>query len=192
MKRTYFFLILIILISACKSNEERYSSYFNVASALRADIAILNREKAFLVKTVRSDGKVDNIKNKKPDWNLELELFQKLSISGSDMEGKYKVDTSLYYPIKNDSAVLWKRVSYTALDENLTVRLLEVEYDSKKNIRSITGNTISSDFMTTINKSFTYYPFKSYEVSATETTTWFGTSTYKVEGVIFFADPYFE
>ncbi len=192
MKYIVLLSSFIFLLAACKKSEKRYSSYFNIVSSLRADMALLNRGKAILVKTVKSDGKVDNIKSTKPDWNLELELFNKLSISSIEFEGKYQVDTTLLYPLKNDSNVVWRRVNYKALEEDLIVRYLEVEFDSKKKVRSITGSTTSSDFLTTISKSYTYYPLQSYSVNANESTLWLGESTYKVEGVIYFTDPYFE
>jgi hypothetical protein len=186
------FILLVTFFSACNTDTESYSSYFNIESALRSHVAILYREKAMLIKTAQSGTAIDNIKYTKPDWNLELEHFRKLSISSASYEGKYKVDTSIFYPIRNDRSIVMKRVTYTAMEQDLPVSSLEVVFDSKQAIYRISGKTNSSDFMTTITKSYTYIPFKSYSMYASETTRWMGTSTYQVEGEIYFEEPYFE
>ncbi len=193
MIRIAFALLLLILASCVDNKDERYSSYFNVQSAIRADKAILIRDKAMLIKTVKSDQNKDNVKNNKPDWNLEFELFNKLSISSHEFENRFTVDTTFFFPIKNDSSIRWKRVTYKPVDaDKETVKELTVEWDQKGQLKYFSGITQSSDLVTTITKTYYYEPQKKYKVDALENSGWLGTSHYSVEGYIYFGEPYFE
>lgn len=193
MIRIAFALLLLIIASCAETHEARYSSYFNIVSALRADKATLYRDKAMLIKTVKSDQNKDNVKNKKPDWNLEFELFNKLSISSKEFENRFTVDTTYFFPIKNDSSIRWKRVTYKPVDaDKETVKELITEWDQKGQLKNFSGITQSSDLFTTITKTYYYEPLKKYKVEALENSGWLGTSRYSVEGYIYFGEPYFE
>lgn len=193
MIRFAFAFLLLILASCVDNKDEQYSSYFNVQSAIRADKAILYREKAMLIKTVKSDRNKDNVKNNKPDWNLEFELFNKLTISSHEFENRFTTDTTYFFPIKNDSSVRWKRVTYKPVDaDKETVKELTVEWDQKGQLKNFSGITQSSDLFTTITKTYYYEPLKKYKVDAQENSGWLGTSRYSVEGYIYFGEPYFE
>lgn len=191
-----YFLTLsltFLFINACNTHKERIqNNYFNILNMLKADIATLYKNKAILIKVVKSGAKADNIKMKKPDWNLELEFFNKLNISSPELEGKYRVDTTIIFSKKQDSTIIGKRIIYTATEDELPVQELVVEFNSDKVLQHLTGKTVITRFLKTVTKTYDYTPLTAFSVNAEEMTKWFGTSTYSVEGTIYFEEPYFQ
>ena len=149
--------LLILIISACNSNEqadaEQVKYFFDLKGYFDEQININNEKYKTPTKTVSVDGKAQKKQLKKINWEKELSVFASADINKSSWQDKYRIDTMATINAVN--------VAYTALDDKLKTRLINVKLNNDV-VEFISIDQLSDNMIYNSKKTLTYSPNEGY------------------------------
>lgn len=149
--------LLICVISACNSNKQADSAevkyFFDLKGYFDDQAKILNEKYKTPTKTVSVDGKAQKKELEKIDWEKELSVFSSADINKSSWQDKYRADTMATIDAVN--------ILYTALDDKLKTRLINVKMNNKL-VEFISIDQLSDNMIYNSKKTLTYSPSKGY------------------------------
>jgi len=149
--------LLIFVLSACNSNEqadtEQVKYFFDLKGYFDEQSKIINEKYKTPIKTVSVDGKAQRKQLKKIDWEKELSVFASADINKSAWQDKYRIDTMATINAVN--------VVYTALDDKLKTRLINVKLNNKL-VEFISIDQLSDNMIYNSKKTLTYSPESGY------------------------------
>jgi len=151
MKNYIKIFLLILVVSACTSNEkadtEQVKYFFDLKGYFDEQAEILNEKYKTPIKTVSVDGKAQKKELKKIDWEKELSVFASADINKSSWQDKYRADTMATINAIN--------VAYTALDDKLKTRLINVKLNNDV-VEFISIEQLSDNMIYNSQKTLTY------------------------------------
>ncbi len=128
MRQTLLYLALaLILIPACsggigKKNAGQPQAFFGLKEYMQQETQQLSALQPRVLKRISIDGKAEEQVFDSLDYSKELAVFSRSDINKTAWFDKYRVDSTF-------QAGQLRQATYTALDEKLKTRLMEIEYD---------------------------------------------------------------
>lgn len=129
MKKVYFFIFILYLLHACRSNESRTNTsrttndtthFFDVAQYINTEISEVNKTPYFIYKTVITNGKKDSSTINTSVFNQISAQFLKPNILDENLKKHYTEN------IFHDQTTMSFAISYTATDKELEIQNIEV------------------------------------------------------------------
>jgi len=146
----------LFVASACQSNEKSDTSqvkpFFDLKGYFDGQIKV-NEQYKTPKKTVSIDSKTQTERLKEIDWSKELSVFAAADINKTSWQDKYRVDTMATINAVN--------VVYTALEDDLKTRLINVQLD-RDTVKFISIEQLSDNMIYNSKKTLTYAPFEGY------------------------------
>ena len=149
--------LLIFVISACNSNDkadaDQVKYFFDLKGYFDEQIKLNNEKYKTPTKTVSVNGKAEQKQLEKINWKKELSVFASADINKSAWQDRYRVDTMATIDAVN--------IVYTALDDKLKTRLINVKTNNKL-VEFISIDQLSDNMIYNSKKTLTYSPSKGY------------------------------
>ena len=145
------------MFSACNSNEQADATevnyFFDLKGYFGEQIKLNNEKYKTPTKTVSVDGKAEKKTLEKINWEKELSVFAAADINKSSWQDKYRIDTMATINAVN--------IAYTALDDKLKTRLINVKLNNDV-VEFISIDQLSDNMIYNSKKTLTYSPKKGY------------------------------
>lgn len=122
IRLSYFSLTLLVLLSGCNQftqNKEEANMYVDIPAIINAQQSRLTTDNPSVLKRVQVDEKVEKMQVQNIDWEKELTLFNELDLNKAAFRGQFEEKKG-----RNGG------VSYAAKEEDMLIRLVEIERDS--------------------------------------------------------------
>jgi hypothetical protein len=158
--------------------------YYDLSAQLRSHIQAMFKENAYLIKYVTYNGKPDQIINRKPDWNKELDPFFEADIHAPALLGLYTVDTTF----AEDSTL---KITYKTSDVDATVQTLTVVTDKNGALMSFDAEMRSGSMMSNIKRTLHYERFREFGYHVKEDNKYVSDNEYTVIGEVHMSEEYF-
>jgi len=161
MKNAHLILsiLLIVFATSCVDPIQQDSSYFNCKSYFLALSDSLQRSGLGLDKSIISDNRNEQNKIDAPIWKTELSPFIEIDINKPALRGAYKIR-------EENRPAGGTLVRYEALDPGATVRNINVEYDSQKQVTGVWAVTATSNPYHASTDTLIYRSNGTYEIHA--------------------------
>ncbi len=148
---------MIFVLSACHSNEqadtEQVKYFFDLKGYFDEQINLNNEKYNTPTKTVSVDGRAEQKQLEKINWEKELSVFTSADINKSSWQDKYRIDTMATINAVN--------IAYTALDDKLKTRLINVKLNDDI-VEFISIDQLSDNMIYNSQKTLTYSPNVGY------------------------------
>ncbi len=155
--RLYCYFILIGLVTACSSAEDRENvtlPYFDLSGYIRdicSDSQRYQVEKSISLNGIVETQKIDNY----PLWK-DIKDFDAYDINRPALFDKYRIDTTQTGNIRE--------ITYQPLDDQLKVTLLKVSYE-EDDLTSIQVKTATKSFLDNVELTIDWKPKTGYSLS---------------------------
>lgn len=161
MKKNHLLSSILLFVSAtgCVEPILQDSSYFNCKKHFLALADSLQRSGQVLEKSILSENGKERKKLDAPNWKTELAPFIEIDINKPALRGAYEI-------LEENRLAGGKVVQYEALEPNATVRKLQVEYDSQKNVVEVCAITATSNPYHASADTLVYRSNGTYEIHA--------------------------
>lgn len=155
--------IIFCFFLSCQENKPSQNriSHFDLAAFIASEIDSLSDESPVAFKQVTLNGNKEEKEIEIVDWKTELEAFNAADISKPALIGRYQIDTAW-----NSSAM--KSITYQALDKDLKVRKLSIEYNIEKTPVKIDAHILTKNFLYTSEQYLIYIKNKGFNISGSQ------------------------
>ncbi len=133
--------------------------FFDLKSYFEQEAERLSKSSKGIVKKINLDAKEEEQTLAAPDWEQEFRLFKNYDINRIAWVDKYSVDSTLQ---KNNNLF----VTYTAEDEDLRVRELQIRFNQQKELTTIQMKTSTENPLYWLKEELVYYPNQGYSISS--------------------------
>jgi hypothetical protein len=172
--RTAGFCFVLFLSFSCSdpSGNKQEANIFNSEEYFSGEASRLASQVKMVTKVVGRNSEKDSGRVAVTDWKKELEPFSQCNISKPTFRNSYSVDSV--------SGSNTRRITYTALEPQLVIRSLEVNYagDQIVNMQMVTAET---NQLYTATRLLRYIPDSGYRISGRQEMTMGEKSDYFVE-----------
>lgn len=148
--------ILIFICFACSSNQPsnavQVNHFFDLKAYFQEQMKWNERYTA-IEKTVSADSKAQTETLDYIDWEKELNAFALADINKTAWQDKYRIDTMATINATN--------VIYTALNDDLKTRLINIQFD-QDTVKYISIEQLSNNMIYNSQKTLTYTPKVGY------------------------------
>lgn len=156
IKRYINIFILIFICTACSSNEQsdavQVNHFFDLKGYFQKQMKSNERYTA-IKKTVSVDRKTQTKTLDHIDWKKELNAFASADINKTAWQDKYRIDTMATINAVN--------VVYTALDDDLKTRIINIQLD-QDTVKYISIEQLGNNMIYNSEKILTYTPKVGY------------------------------
>lgn len=182
MKKLLSVILIITFFTSCSEHKKEaiQNSYFDLSTFMNADIEKLHTSGASVLKVASVNGEREENRFITIDWKREFDSFFSADIHNNSLNDKYIVDKIVNSTDSSESTT----IRYVAKEEDLKTRVLEIHFDSNKNIELIKAELFSKNFVSNLSESLIYYPLKYYSITNHEESRWFGNEEFIIEGRI--------
>lgn len=177
-------LVGMLLFGCNAKTEVDIIPYYDLSAQLRRQIQVMFTQKAYLIKYVTYNGKPDQIVNRNPDWNKELDPFFEADIHAPSLLGLYTVDTT-----RTDSMLT---IVYKTSDIDAAVRMLTLQTTEKGDLISFDAEMKASSMMSEITRSLHYERFNEFGYQVKEDNKYLSDNEYTVIGEVHMSEEYFQ
>lgn len=146
MRISFFWVFLgafFLINTSCARNEDKQNSkdqvlhFFDIAGYFAGEIDRLQADQPSVNKELTLNEKTETLEMDDIDFSDELSIFEKADINKVSWIEKYDVDT-----IQTTGAI--REVVYTATDEKLKIRKIELSFDQDQLIHVKVFNEVNS------------------------------------------------
>ena len=182
MKKLLTALLIITFFNSCSDNKKATikNFYFDLSTFMNNDIEKLHASHASVLKSASVNGDREENRFINIDWKREFDSFFSGDIHNNSFNEKYIVDTI----VNSTDSLHTTMIRYVAKDEDLKTRVLEIHFDSNKNIELIKAELFSKNIISNLSESLIYSPLKYYSITNHEESRWFGSDDFIIEGRI--------
>lgn len=154
--RTYIFLLVVALCSACNVSDTEAKiddkPFFDLAGFIDAQVTELNAQQLNVEKTVVINGQEETQRDPELDFERDLAIFRRSDINRVAWADKYEVKETT------------DQTSYIATDSSLQTQLLRVFKKADGAIERIYIERRMGNFLSDGRQQLTYLPGKGYKV----------------------------
>lgn len=182
----YSYTLMAILLLGCNADPKVDAiPYYDLSAQLRGQIKAMFNENAYMIKYITYNGKPEQVVNRKPDWNKELDPFFEADIHTPSLLGLYTVDTTRM----EDSTL---RIVYKTSDSDAAVRVLSLSTDRDGNLLSFDATMESRSMLSKIDRTLRYERFREIRYSVKEDNKYVSDNGYTVIGEVHMSEEYFQ
>lgn len=175
---SYLILATFLCLASCQADsdkKENKEQYFDVASFFQQEASRLATENPEVSKTVFLNGKEEQKKLSVNDWQSELNAFLDADINKKSFLGKYIPEQR-----KEGTQTL---LHYSAVDENLRIRALDVAFDNDSIPVKIHAVLFTSNILYSSHQQLTYERDKGYWISGKQTIRFLEPDTFSIAAI---------
>lgn len=152
------------------AGENTSAAFFSLEKYFAGEIRKLNADQPEIVKTVRKNGEEEQRTITEIDWAAELKTFSGADINKPAWLNSYSVDSSA------------GRLVYTALEDQLRVRSLEVRFSPENKVQAIIIQRKTGNYLYTSSERLEYYPDSLYSVKRHQDVRVLGAGEFQISG----------
>lgn len=170
----FYLLFGLFFLFSCKEElpPEGSQDYFDLGDFIQKEAARLKKDSAEITKTVFLNGDLETRTMTVNDWNSELNAFAEADISKRSYLGKYAEETA-----KEDTRVI---TQYTATDDDLRTRVLDVTYGNDGAPVKIHAILYTTNVLYSTHQQLTYERDKGFWISGKQTIRFLEPDTFSV------------
>lgn len=167
-----FLLLPLTFLMACKAPAAKQQTleYPDIKGYFKKEIRRLEKKKPLIEKTVHLNTQKETNSLTNIKWNEELSLFLESDINKPAFKGLYK---------KGKQEEL---ITFTALDEKLKTREIEITYSQAGTIKRIAIKNHTQNNLFTSDEFLEYYPDSLYQIVKRQEVKVLGTNNYWILG----------
>lgn len=178
LSKFFFFLYLIIYLSACnvptiQESNRLQTNFFDLKGFFKEEANYLEEQGAQIHKTIQHNQTKETQTVLPKDWEKELLLFSESDINKPSWKDKYLLDSTN----RGNGLTL---LHYKAIDENLSIQVLDVELKGEA-VHSILIVKKISNQVYESQQHLTYIPRKSYSIKKSQDVSLFDKDDYSIE-----------
>ena len=173
MKKLNLFITSLILLSSCTSDQKDVQElrYYDIKGFFEKEVAKFSKSNPAVDKTTSHNAENEQKVLKIDNWQQELALFTASDINKSSWQDAYRVDS------------LENKVVYTALEDKLRTRKIEIDFVNKQPSKFTIYNNVAN-YLYQSEEQLTYYPDSLYSISKKHDVVLLGENNYSSIGKI--------
>lgn len=163
----FLFSTLLFLLNACsdsnptKTINQPTTPFFDLQGFFNTEISQLQEKNPSVRKKVTINGKSEEKQLEDLDFQQELKVFSNSDINKIAWFDKYKIDSTL-------QREKLQSISYTALDEELKIRKIELKFTDTEKIEQIEIQSKTESFVANASQHLIYQPSKGYSIHSVQ------------------------
>lgn len=165
-------ILILFLFSGCISSDREIARkqiyYFDIESYFNSEAEQLANKK--VIKTVSKNDVSETKEMLIGDWKQELALFTESDINKAAFKDSYEKDSTNH------------RIKYTAKDEELKVRTIEIDFEDGV-VKKISINNSTNNLLYHGTEELIFIPDSMYQINKHQKVILLGLNNYEIKGL---------